>query len=156
MPQPVQRIMLATPGRGRLPCRALRCTAPPYWAIIPAVSGHERGRIVYSTGSGRLCPACGWPAADCRCSGAIARGSEPVPARITAKLRIETKGRGGKIVTVVDGLPRNDALLRELAAELKKACGTGGSAGDGSVELQGDRRERLRVLLAARGFLVKG
>ena len=124
--------------------------------MIPAMGGQDRGRIVYSTGKGRICPVCGWPEGDCRCSSALSAGNEPVPARVTAKLRIETKGRGGKTVTVVDGLPRNDRFLKELAAELKKACGTGGGVADGSVELQGDRRERLRPLLAAKGFLVKG
>jgi len=57
---------------------------------------------------------------------------------------------------VVDSLPRNQDFLKALSQELKKACGTGGSAGDGMVELQGDRRERLRELLAEKGFLVKG
>ncbi len=124
--------------------------------MIPAVRGQARGRIVFSTDKGRICPACGWPEGACRCSSALSAGHEPVPARITAKLRIETKGRGGKTVTVVDGLPRNDVFIGQLAAELKKACGTGGSEGDGSVTLQGDRRERLRALLTAKGFLVKG
>ena len=73
-----------------------------------------------------------------------------------AKLRLETKGRGGKSVTVVDGLPRNEAFVGELAQALKKALGTGGTALESSIELQGDRRERLREILAARGFVVKG
>lgn len=73
-----------------------------------------------------------------------------------AKLRIEKKGRGGKSVTVVDGLPRNDAFLRELCSELKRACGAGGSVGDGAVEIQGDLRARVRELLAAKGYTVKG
>lgn len=60
------------------------------------------------------------------------------------------------MVTVVDGLPRNHDFLDALAKELKKACGTGGSVRDGTIELQGDRRERLREILAAKSFLVKG
>ena len=79
-----------------------------------------------------------------------------VPARPVAKLRLEKKGRGGKTVTVVDGLPRNEAFVSALAHELKRACGTGGTARDASVELQGDHRERLSALLAAKGFVVKG
>jgi translation initiation factor 1 len=82
-----------------------------------------------------------------------------VPARpgaIVAKLRMEKKGRGGKMVTVVDGLPDNPAFLKDLSQELKRACGTGGSAGSGCVELQGDLRERVRELLAAKGYVVKG
>ena len=76
--------------------------------------------------------------------------------RITAKLRIEKTGRAGKTVTVIDGLPNDPAFLRALAQELKRACGTGGTPGEGRVELQGDRRERLRSLLSAKGFVVKG
>jgi translation initiation factor 1 len=111
------------------------------------------GRPVYETGRGRLCPTCGWPAGDCRCSS---RAEEAVPARVTAVLRLEKKGRGGKSVTVVAGLPRNGAFLRELAASLKRACGTGGTAAEDAVEIQGDQRERLREVLKARGFTVKG
>jgi translation initiation factor 1 len=110
-------------------------------------------RAVYETGKGRLCPKCGWPADDCRCSSPR---DEPVPARLSAVLRLEKKGRGGKSVTVVSGLPRNEPFLRELAGALKRACGTGGTVADGTVEIQGDQRERLRVALAARGFSVKG
>ena len=62
------------------------------------------GRLVYSTGAGRICPGCGWPERDCKCSRRT--GQQSVPARIVAKLRVEKKGRGGKTVTVVDGLPR--------------------------------------------------
>ncbi|MGC4084027.1 MAG: translation initiation factor [Vicinamibacterales bacterium] len=79
-----------------------------------------------------------------------------MPARVTAKLRMEKAGRGGKTVTVVDGLPKNDAFLRELCAELKRACGTGGAVKDGTIELQGEHRDRLRTLLAQKQFIVKG
>jgi len=79
-----------------------------------------------------------------------------VPAKIACVLRLERKGRGGKSVTVVANLPRNPAFLAGLAAELKRACGTGGTAADGAVEMQGDQRERLRPLLAARGWAVRG
>jgi translation initiation factor 1 len=69
---------------------------------------------------------------------------------------MEKKGRGGKTVTVVDGLPNNAAFLKDLCQELKRACGTGGSISDGAVELQGDLRERIRDHLLAKGFAVKG
>jgi translation initiation factor 1 len=116
----------------------------------------DRGnaRIVYSTSGGRICPDCGWPADQCRCSSVNRTAS--IPARIVAKLRLETKGRGGKAVSVVDGLPNNDAFLKELCQELKRACGTGGTAGDGTIELQGDQRDRLRDVLTKKGFVVKG
>jgi translation initiation factor 1 len=112
------------------------------------------GRLVYSTGAGRICPGCGWPERDCKCSQRTRR--ESVPARIVAKLRVEKKGRGGKTVTVVDGLPRNAAFLKDLSQELKRACGTGGTVLEGAVELQGDLRERVRELLLSKGLVVKG
>ena len=79
-----------------------------------------------------------------------------MPSRLTAKLRVEKKGRGGKTVTVVDGLPRNGTFLKELCQELKRACGTGGAVQDQAVELQGDLRERVREVLLGKGFVVKG
>jgi len=110
-------------------------------------------RPVYQTGKGRLCPRCGWPIDDCRCS----KGSEePVPAKVACVLRLEKKGRGGKTVTAVAGLPRNAAFLAGLAAELKRACGTGGTATEDTVEIQGDHRGTLRALLAAKGWKVRG
>ncbi|HTI36532.1 MAG TPA: translation initiation factor [Vicinamibacterales bacterium] len=69
---------------------------------------------------------------------------------------MEKTGRGGKIVTVVFGLPRNAAFLKDLAQELKRACGTGGAVLEDGVELQGDLRERVREFLLRRNFQVKG
>jgi translation initiation factor 1 len=113
------------------------------------------GRVVYSSGKGRLCPGCGWPADACRCSKNLAGPEEAVPAKVTAKLRLENRA-SGKHVTVVDNLPRNAAYVAALLADLKKACGTGGRTAEGSLELQGDQRDRLRQLLTARGLTVKG
>lgn len=114
-----------------------------------------RDRVVYSSATGRVCPVCGWPADDCRCSKNLPAAEEAVPEKPTAKLRLENRA-SGKHVTVVDGLPRNRAYLDGLGRELKKACGTGGAAGDGWIELQGDQRERLREILAKKGMKVKG
>ena len=69
---------------------------------------------------------------------------------------MEKAGRGGKTVTVVYGLPRNAALLKELTQELKRACGTGGTATEDGVELQGELRERVREVLRKKGYAVKG
>jgi translation initiation factor 1 len=110
-------------------------------------------RLVYSSAAGRLCPKCGQPERGCTCG----KGStERVPDRPVAKLRMEKAGRGGKTVTVVFGLPRNDAFLKSLAQELKRACGTGGTATEDGVELQGDIRDRVRELLVKKGFQVRG
>ncbi len=81
---------------------------------------------------------------------------EPVPERITARLRIERAGRRGKTVTVVEGLPRNQAFLKQLATELKQACGSGGTVVENRVEIQGDHRDRLRDLLRQHGWAVRG
>jgi translation initiation factor 1 len=118
------------------------------------VTFKNNARIVYSTATDGKCPGCGWPQRDCKCSSQ--RASEPVPARPVAKLRMEKKGRGGKTVTVISGLPQNAAFLKELIQELKRACGTGGAVVDGEIELQGELRERVREVLTKRHFLVKG
>jgi translation initiation factor 1 len=113
-----------------------------------------KGGLVYSTGIGSICPGCGWPERDCKCSQSA--GTASIPARIVAKLRTEKKGRGGKTVTVVDNLPNNAAFLKELCQDLKRACGTGGAVQDGAIELQGDLRDRVRARLLNKGFIVKG
>ena len=113
----------------------------------------ENGRLVYSSAAGKICRGCGQPERGGRCGEARA---EAVPARPVAKLRMEKKGRGGKTVTVVFGLPRNDAFLKDLSKELKRACGTGGAVLEDGVELQGDLRDRVREFLVGKGFQVKG
>lgn len=113
------------------------------------------GRVVYSSGKGRVCPGCGWPSEDCRCAATLREGVEPVPARVAARLRLENRS-SDKHVTVIDGLPANRAYLDDLCRHLKKACGTGGAAGEDWIELQGDQRERLRELLEKKGLQVKG
>jgi len=116
-----------------------------------------KGRLVYSTDVGRVCPDCGRPVRDCTCDTLAAGESIPSwPGKIVAKLRMEKKGRGGKTVTVIAGLPRNAALLKELCQELKRACGTGGVVSEDTIELQGDLRERVREHLLKKEFIVKG
>jgi translation initiation factor 1 len=74
----------------------------------------------------------------------------------TLRIRISTQGRGGKTVTVVAGFTREARLMEALASDLKKALGCGGAWRTGILELQGDVRDRVRPLLVARGFTVKG
>lgn len=112
-------------------------------------------RLVYSSASGRMCPKCGWPSADCRCAATLAAGNAPVPDAAAARLRLENRA-SGKHVTIVDGLPDNTAYLETLCRDLKRACGSGGAVREGSIELQGDQRERIRELLARKGWKVKG
>jgi translation initiation factor 1 len=115
----------------------------------------QNARPVYSTGAGRVCPTCGWPDRDCKCSSQFAR-DEAVPARVVAKLRMEKSGRGGKVVTVVYDLPQNAAFLKDLVGELKRTCGTGGTVANNTVEIQGEHRDRIRAALTKKGWTVKG
>ena len=110
-------------------------------------------RTVYSSAAGSICRGCGQPERGCQCGKAA---SDPVPGRPVAKLRMEKKGRGGKTVTVVFGLPNNAAFLADLSQALKRACGVGGAVTGDGMTLQGDVRDRVRDLLLARGFVVKG
>jgi len=115
----------------------------------------SNSRLVYSTDKGQTCPKCGWPVGNCQCSKHKG-GDQPVPPRIVGKLRLEKAGRGGKSVTVVYDLPRNAAFLKELCAELKRACGTGGAVRDDTVEIQGDLRQRVREVFQQKGYAIKG
>jgi translation initiation factor 1 len=115
----------------------------------------EPDPLVYSSDKGRICPGCGRSAAACRCREQdLRRGAAP-PGDGVVRIRREVKGRGGKTVTSVSGLRLSESALRELAGELKRRCGTGGSVKDGVIEIQGDHREALRAALAERGHTVK-
>jgi translation initiation factor 1 len=120
------------------------------------MSAKDNIRTVYSTGTDGKCPTCGWPQRSCMCSSQTRSSQEPLPARIVARLRVEKKGRSGKTVTVVYDLPRNDPFLKELGARLKRECGTGGSVTGTGIELQGEMRDRVRVILQGLGYTVKG
>jgi translation initiation factor 1 len=109
------------------------------------------GGLVYSTEGGRMCPACRRPVAQCTCSRTVAA---PPGDGIVRVLR-ETKGRGGKAVTVVRGAPFDAAALAELAKDLKAACGSGGTVKDGTIEVQGEHVEKVMALLQQRGLKVK-
>jgi translation initiation factor 1 len=86
---------------------------------------------------------------ECRSSPRAPRGDGIV------RVRREVKGRRGKTVTTVSGVPLPDSELRDLAAELKRRCGTGGSSKDGVIEIQGDHRDTLVKALEERGYTVK-
>lgn len=111
----------------------------------------SRGGLVYSTDSGRMCPTCRQATADCRCKAAPARPAGDGIVRVSR----ETKGRAGKGVTLVRGLPLADAELVVLGKQLKALCGSGGTVKDGVIEVQGDHCERVMEALKAKGFSVK-
>jgi translation initiation factor 1 len=71
------------------------------------------------------------------------------------RVRREVKGRRGKPVTTISGIPLPEDELRSLAGELKRRCGSGGSAKDGVIEIQGDHRDALVAELERRGYTVK-
>lgn len=112
------------------------------------------GGLVYSTDTGRMCPACRQPVAQCVCKQQAAAAARAVGDGVVRVSR-ETKGRGGKGVTLVKGLVLDDAALTALGKQLKTACGSGGTVKDGMVEVQGDHCDRVMELLKAKGFVVK-
>ncbi len=128
------------------------------------MSRRDDSRLVYSTATGGKCPVCGWPQRSCTCSSQSrqaprlrsGQAGAAVPEKVVAKLRMEKAGRGGKTVTVVYDLPRNEAFLKDLAQKLKRECGTGGTFTEDRVELQGELRDKVRTILQRLGYTVKG
>lgn len=110
-------------------------------------------RLVYSSESGRICPDCQKPMDSCACAE---HARQKVLGDGDIKLRRETKGRGGKSVIVISGLPLNQDQLKILLGELKRRCGTGGTSKDGLIEIQGEHLDTLRQELQRRGYRVKG
>ena len=113
---------------------------------------NTNSRLVYSSETGRICPRCKKPIAGCACSkSAATRPSGDGVVRVGR----ETKGRKGKGMTLVTGVPLPADELKKLAKELKQKCGTGGTLKDGVIEIQGDHRDALVEMLKARGWTVK-
>jgi translation initiation factor 1 len=110
------------------------------------------GGLVYSTDSGRMCPACRQPLAGCACK-ALAKAA-PVGDGI-ARVTREKQGRGGKTVTVVRGLALDAESLLALGKRLRAACGAGGTTKDGVLEVQGDHADKVLALLLAEGHKAK-
>ena len=110
------------------------------------------GGLVYSTDSGRMCPVCRQSLAECGCAA-----QERTAQRGDGTVRVnrETKGRGGKAVTLVRGLALDDAALAVLGKRLRSACGAGGTVKDGVLEVQGDHVERVLGWLQQEGISAK-
>ncbi len=99
-----------------------------------------------------MCPACGKPVDECICrqeKKAVSVGDGIV------RVGRETKGRKGKGVTVITGLPLDEQGLQKLATDLKQRCGAGGTVKGNTIEIQGDHRDLLVADLTARGYAVK-
>lgn len=118
------------------------------------MSSSNNSRLVYSTDSGRACPGCGQPVAQCLCKQLTKAAAVPAGDGIVRVSR-ETKGRKGKGVTLVRGLALDEAALTALAKQLKAACGSGGTVKDGVIEVQGDHVETVMARLVAAGHKVK-
>jgi len=107
-------------------------------------------RIVYSTDPvpPSLCPRCGMEPCVCELV-------DLAPRQQTAYIQRDRKRRGGKTVTVISGLQHNAATYRSLLQDLKVLCGAGGTLKDGTLEVQGDHRERIAGRLRELGYKVK-
>jgi len=109
-------------------------------------------RLVYSTEAGRMCPACRKPLASCACAQQ-AKAQPQGDGRV--RVSREKQGRGGKTVTVVRGLALDADALVALGRQLRAACGAGGTAKDGVLEVQGDHVERVLAFLVQQGHAAR-
>jgi len=108
-------------------------------------------RIVYSTGIGTLCPNCRRAVRECVCPKGAPGAAGPAAVRVAR----ETKGRAGKGVTVITGVPLSIADIEALATKLKKRCGSGGTVREGIIEIQGDHRDVIVAELIKLGWPAK-
>jgi len=107
--------------------------------------------LVYSTEFGKICPGCNKPIVKCIC-----RKKQPISKSDgIVRLMRETKGRKGKGVTLITGVPLDNEGLKKFAKSLKKKCGSGGSLKNGVIEIQGDHRDVLEKELGRLGYKVK-
>ncbi len=113
---------------------------------------NSNSRLVYSDETGSTCLKCGQPLRKCQCNNKSTNSS-----RFDGIVRIqrETKGRKGKGVTLITGIPLTGDELKSLAKSLKQRCGTGGTIKNGVIEIQGDHRDLLLGLLQEKGWRVK-
>ncbi len=102
----------------------------------------KNSHLVYSTDGGRIKPT-------------AEPSKTPDAGDGIVRLKRESKGRGGKGVTLVTGISLAEADLKTLAKELKQLCGTGGTVKNGVIEIQGEQRDKLKPFLEAKGFIVK-
>lgn len=118
----------------------------------------DKNRLVYSSDGShlKLCKKC--HENPCICENSPEKIVEIHAEKLTLKMRIEKNGRGGKIVTLLYGLPFNPPFFEELTKKLKNHCGTGGTfkSKEGQIEIQGDHREKISAFLMAKKIKIKG
>lgn len=114
-------------------------------------------RLVYSTDTGRMntCPTCGQPYKHCRCDRSGAIGTPTKKSDGIVRVMRDRKGRGGKTMTVITGVPGSNEALATLAQQLKKVCGSGGTVKEGAIEIQGDHCDKVQAKLTGLGYKVK-
>ena len=115
----------------------------------------DNSRLVYSTETGKICPSCQKPVSECTCKKKKSRSQTSIKYDGIIKIQRETKGRKGKTVTTVSAFQLADDELKNLATQLKRHCGTGGSVKDGVIIIQGDHKDTLVTELEKRGFKAK-
>jgi translation initiation factor 1 len=122
--------------------------------LVETIAMRSRGTSggpVFTTQLGRMCPSCSKPVAACCCRP----NNQPAASDGIVRVGRQTKGRKGKGVTTITGVPLRGAELATLASELKRKCGSGGTVRDGTIEIQGDHRDLLVQELEGRGWRVK-
>jgi translation initiation factor 1 len=122
----------------------------------PHSHNHSGSTLVYSTEAGRICPTCRLAVAHCTCKSAAAAAAAALPPTDgIVRVSLDTKGRKGKGVTVVKGVPLDAIALTQLGKQLKANCGSGGTVKDGVIEVQGDHRDTIITALQKQGYTVK-
>jgi translation initiation factor 1 len=116
-------------------------------------------RLVYSSGSGRICPECGNPVLSCTCKkikeGKPEKNTRRFPDDGIIRIMRETKGHGGKTVTIIGNISIDNNQLNDLAKQLKNRCGTGGTIKDKEIIIQGDHRQVILHELTKQGYIAK-
>jgi translation initiation factor 1 len=112
---------------------------------------NSNSRLVYSTEYGRVCPACNQTPDRCTCR----KKTAPPAGDGIVRVGRSTKGRKGKGVTVIAGIPLDEGQLRQVAKTLKQKCGSGGTVKAGTIEIQGDHRDLLMAELKRLGYTVR-
>ncbi len=115
----------------------------------------DNSRLVYSTEADKLCPLCQKPVSGCACKKKKSRSQTNIKIDGIIRIQREVKGRKGKTVTIVSGFQLGDDELKNLATQLKRRFGTGGSVKEGIITIQGDHRDTLVTELKKRGFKTK-
>jgi len=112
---------------------------------------NDESRLVYSSEQGRMCPKCNQPQAHCRCKN----HQQALVSNGVVRISYEKKGRKGKGVTLISGIPLTEKELKNFAKQLKKRCGSGGSIKEGVLEIQGDQRDTVIPILQSQSWNVK-